>query len=447
MDLVNTHNRLLFIALSSLIIGVACTDEIVPEVFRPRNDHEAYLHSLEKASLLETALGHDWQEVAFSCFDQSIAVELPYTESFYIAKEKPSALAYTFAARRGEKIQVKVDLESNQHQRTFIDVFRIDTSSAQTQRLLIASADQDHRVLSFEPRRDAKYQLRIQPELLRGGKYHLTLLIGPSLEFPVLGANNHDIGSFFGDPRDGGRRKHHGIDIFARRHTPIVAPTDGYIRFVGERGLGGRVIWMRDQTRDMTLYFAHLQDLWAEEDTWVKAGDTLGTVGNTGNARTTPPHLHFGIYKNGPIDPYYFVAKKETGAKEIKGNLDWVGLLVRARHQANLSMLSNDTAYDVRLPKYQLLRILGCSGSRYRVEKPDGTLGLIHNRDVELLDQPIQPPPWRDTLTLFNHLHAGAVPIDNQVPKAKVKVLAKDTHHWYVQSENGHSGWILSTAP
>ena len=48
----------------------------------------------------------------------------------------------------------------------------------------------------------------------------------------------------------------------------------------------------------------------------VRVGDTLGFVGNTGNAKTTPPHLHFGIYtRGGAIDPLPFV--KQTKAIEF----------------------------------------------------------------------------------------------------------------------------------
>ena len=52
----------------------------------------------------------------------------------------------------------------------------------------------------------------------------------------------------------------------------------------------------------------------------MKAGQVIGTVGNTGNARTTPPHLHFGIYRNGPIDPFHFIAETDTVPDRIQGD-------------------------------------------------------------------------------------------------------------------------------
>ncbi|MDH3650456.1 MAG: M23 family metallopeptidase, partial [Saprospiraceae bacterium] len=255
-----------------LLQAYSCKEEIVPKAFHPRSDHEAYLHSLEEASLLEAALGRDWQQMAEQCLEHPVQINTPHQESFYFQETEAEANAYRFDARRGQKIQVNVDRENAGTMRLFIDLFRISTDDHTHVLTHIASSDQMKHRLAFEPRYDAMYILRIQPELLRGGRLHLSIVNVPSLEFPVENGDNQDIGSFFGDPRDGGRRKHHGIDIFAKRHTPILAPTDGYIRFAGERGLGGQVVWMRDRKRDMTLYFAHLQTIIVEDDTYVKMG-------------------------------------------------------------------------------------------------------------------------------------------------------------------------------
>jgi peptidoglycan LD-endopeptidase LytH len=114
----------------------------------------------------------------------------------------------------------------------------------------------------------------------------------------------------FGDPRDGGRRRHEGVDIFAKRGTPVLSASSGVVTRVGEGGLGGRVVWVWDPARSLLLYYAHLQEQLVSTGTRVRAGEPIGTVGNTGNARTTPPHLHFGIYRRGAgaIDPEAFIA-------------------------------------------------------------------------------------------------------------------------------------------
>jgi murein DD-endopeptidase MepM/ murein hydrolase activator NlpD len=114
---------------------------------------------------------------------------------------------------------------------------------------------------------------------------------------PVLGASRQSIISLYGDARDGGKRRHEGIDIVAPRGTLIVAPSDGVITSVGYNSLGGKVIWMNDAKRKHSYYFAHLDSQMVTAGMIIKQGDTLGTVGNTGNAKRTRAHLHFGIYQ------------------------------------------------------------------------------------------------------------------------------------------------------
>jgi murein DD-endopeptidase MepM/ murein hydrolase activator NlpD len=101
----------------------------------------------------------------------------------------------------------------------FFIIYRV-TGESIKEWVLVASANEKEKRLAFEPRQDAKYVVRLQPELLRGGQYTVTIRNVASLAFPVSDKNRHSIGSKFGAPRDGGRRKHNGVDIFAPRHTP-----------------------------------------------------------------------------------------------------------------------------------------------------------------------------------------------------------------------------------
>src|SRR5665811_2381303 len=82
------------------------------------------------------------------------------------------------------------------------------------------------------------------------------------------------------------------------------------------KGLGGKQVWLRDRERGNSLYYAHLDSIIAVFGRTVSPGDTLGLVGNTGNARTTPPHLHFGIYNRGAVNPlpYVYETKKPDTA-------------------------------------------------------------------------------------------------------------------------------------
>jgi peptidoglycan LD-endopeptidase LytH len=100
-------------------------------------------------------------------------------------------------------------------------------------------------------------------------------------------------------------RKHEGIDIFAKKGTPVLSATEGIVTSMGVNELGGQVVWVMGPDGQFH-YYAHL-DRFADvaRGTRVQPGTVLGTVGNTGNAKTTPPHLHYGVYTNsGPINPY-----------------------------------------------------------------------------------------------------------------------------------------------
>ena len=131
--------------------------------------------------------------------------------------------------------------------------------------------------------------------------------LSKSLAFPVAGKKSN-VGSFWGARRDGGRRKHKGIDIFARKGTPVVAICDGTIVTKDHTPIGGKTLWLKSEDHSLTAYYAHLDKQRVSEGQHVRKGQVIGTVGNTGNARTTPSHLHFGIYTTkGPVNPYPYV--------------------------------------------------------------------------------------------------------------------------------------------
>ena len=116
-----------------------------------------------------------------------------------------------------------------------------------------------------------------------------------ALLIPVAGVRVAQVADTWGAARDGGR-SHEGQDIFAPRGTPIYAATPGYVYRIDTRDRGGRVVFVAG-AGGRRYYYAHLED-WADiaEGMYVTTETVLGYVGNSGNAVTTPPHLHFGIY-------------------------------------------------------------------------------------------------------------------------------------------------------
>lgn len=135
--------------------------------------------------------------------------------------------------------------------------------------------------------------------------WELSQLPRPSgLAMPVQGVRANQVADTFGAPR-GRDRKHEGVDIFAKRGTPILSSTRGLVIGVREGGLGGRQVWVLGPAQERH-YYAHLED-WAPgmaRGRVVEAGDVLGFVGDSGNAKGTPPHLHYGVYgEGGAYDP------------------------------------------------------------------------------------------------------------------------------------------------
>ena len=111
-------------------------------------------------------------------------------------------------------------------------------------------------------------------------------------------------------------KAHLGTDFGARRGTPILAAAEGRVIFSGRQGGYGNVIKIRHKDGYVTLY-AHQSRLKAKVGQHVSQGQVIGYVGTTG--RSTGPHLHFGLYKNGrAIDPMRMV-KFSTGGLTGKG--------------------------------------------------------------------------------------------------------------------------------
>jgi murein DD-endopeptidase MepM/ murein hydrolase activator NlpD len=131
----------------------------------------------------------------------------------------------------------------------------------------------------------------------------------PHLPVPVQGVTARQLASSWAAPRPGGRR-HEGIDIFARRDTPVLSTTRGIVVRRGSNDLGGNVVIVLGPGGHRH-YYAHLARFAdASIGEWVEAGHIIGYVGNSGNARATAPHLHYGIYTPaGAIDPHALLTR------------------------------------------------------------------------------------------------------------------------------------------
>jgi murein DD-endopeptidase MepM/ murein hydrolase activator NlpD len=135
-----------------------------------------------------------------------------------------------------------------------------------------------------------------------------------ALPVPVEGVKTRALRDTWNGARSEGR-KHQGIDIFAKRGTPVISSTEGIVMQIGTNRLGGLVVWVMGPGRQRH-YYAHL-DGYAEDveaGMRIEAGRVLGYVGDTGNAKGTPPHLHYGVYDiGGAINPFPLL-RANTGA-------------------------------------------------------------------------------------------------------------------------------------
>jgi peptidase M23-like protein len=126
--------------------------------------------------------------------------------------------------------------------------------------------------------------------------------------FPVVGVSGYgdSYGAFRGDVHG---KWHHGDDIFAALGAPVVAVANGTINRVGWHKRGGWRLWVRDAAANQ-FYYAHLSGYAPRvfHTRYVRAGDVLGFVGNTGDAFASPPHLHFEVH------PHQLLRLKYDGA-------------------------------------------------------------------------------------------------------------------------------------
>ncbi len=362
---------------AALAAGCAEVERVQHALFDTRTPRERYEAALDAAGLRTAALVQDWRAAAAQALAEAPAVSVPHVEEGSVARTEVAAFAVRVTVQRGQEVAFAFTLHGDTTSQVFLDAWQVTDSTGALRR--VAAADSGRRELVFEPRHAGDYVLRAQPELLRGGRFTLSLRLAPTLAFPVERGTNDDIGGAFGAPRDGGVRSHQGIDIFARRGTPALAASDAVVRRVGENGLGGRTVWLRDE-RGNGLYYAHLDSQAVTEGQVVRRGDTVGFVGNTGNARRTPPHLHFGVYRRGegPLDPTWFVRRLDATVPRLAADTGLLGRRgIAARSTDLLAAPAAGAPARDSVPRQGEVLVLAATGGWYRVRLEGGRTGFV----------------------------------------------------------------------
>ena len=145
------------------------------------------------------------------------------------------------------------------------------------------------------------------------------LLARGSLIVPVQGIEPSALRDTYEEQRGGGSRTHEALDIPAQRGTPVLSATGGRVLKLFDSKAGGKMVYAADSSERFILMYAHL-DSYAPglaEGQPLTRGQVIGTVGTTGNAPPSVPHLHFAIarsndvkvwWKGAPVNPYPLLA-------------------------------------------------------------------------------------------------------------------------------------------
>lgn len=362
--------------------------------FGPKTPREAYRKALVRSEAVSERDLALWDAAYAVAKTTPLSVNLPHREVLSPGTDlltSPQSLRLTAPPGRRVRIRAVGATAGPLSGPLFGELFLLAQGTAPNRPL--QSWDTLTREIVYETRRNRPEELVlvVQSPPRRAPTYELRITTEPVLLFPVRGKDERAIQSFWGAARDGGRRKHEGNDVFAPRGTELLAPTDGRITRVSNGGLGGKTVWLRDGKRGLRYYFAHLDEQLVTRGQYVERGDVVGTVGNTGNARTTPPHLHFGIYAKGAIDPYPFLRSSDAlppppqyplpapAAPPTAGEAATRGTDVPASGNHFLRLQpERDGAKIRRLDNGEAVTALGATGRFYRVLTGRGELGYVN---------------------------------------------------------------------
>jgi murein DD-endopeptidase MepM/ murein hydrolase activator NlpD len=432
----------LLLVLLALLSSCSKT-QTLSALFQKTTPHDDYARALDRAGLRTAALGQRWQAAAEQALRDSLVVPLPVLETGYFQAEQPTAASYRYQVKAGEQVHIRLTLPAGAAApQVFVDAFALAPGQRPTLLKWAATDTTTAGTLAYNYRADeaGQHLVRVQAELLAAGRYTLRLWRGPSLTtFPVQGRTDQAVGSFWGAARDGGARQHEGVDIFAPRGTPAVAAVAGTVTRVAETAIGGRVVWLTEAATGQHLYYAHLDRQLVQPGQQVRPGDVLGLVGNTGNARTTVPHLHFGIYQSGrgAVDPWPFLHRADpVPAGRPATTPNYLSQWVRARGRNSTSL----TLAGAPLPAAAPLRVLGQQAQRLRVQAPDGRLGYVAARAVAPA-QPLRRFALPAGVEIQAQPTAVAAALAAWPARTPVVVLGRAGSYALLRGPAGQEGW------
>jgi peptidoglycan LD-endopeptidase LytH len=233
---------------------------------------------------------------ALAALRTALAVVPPYQERGRLGPADAAALGYRVALHPGDTLRVTVD-------RPDIHLHAFHPGDADAAGAAPLARGRGDGLLEWVAESHGEVVVLLHGDG-PGALFTARIERSGDLVFPVAGRGPEDVIGHFLDLRDGGRRVHHGVDIAAPRGNPVRAVADGVIERVETTPVGGLTIRLVERRTGRVHYYAHLSGALVEAGQRVAPGQTIGGVGDTGNARNTPPHLHYAVFDGDAIlDP------------------------------------------------------------------------------------------------------------------------------------------------
>lgn len=368
----------------SLLVITAIVAAVLTYFYKPQyfdfiiqpSARKMYERNLEKSTVKLA----QWKALQQLALNDSLETGNSYSENIISNPDYVFSAGYTIDIAQGESVLATITTDSLKSS-WLLEAYDTSGNLLQT-----AVATDSTQVLRLANGNEQKVRIVVQSFLEQTDTTMLKIYKQPLLDFPLAGKGNNAIQSFWGVARDGGRRSHEGNDIFADRGHPVIAAADGRISSVRDRGLGGKQIWLQDQLTSSNHYYAHLDSQLVTPGQRVSRGDTIGLVGNTGNARTTPPHLHFGIYKSGgAVDPKPFIW--QIPIPENSAILTLSQKAIGSGAGANLRKQPDANGNLMRSIQNDTLTVLGNSNDWYHLRASDSLAGFAHKSVIQLIEE------------------------------------------------------------
>ncbi len=385
-----------------------------------------------------------WQRAGDEALRNPLPISDRYSEQVHVSADAPFVAVYRIDVDAPRTLQIVSTVARGAEGGLVIDVLRGGASDARP----LASFGPTLQNRRWPVPTAGTYRLRVQSTIGARGGFGFTFAERRVLDFPVATTATDSVRSLFGVDRDGGARQHHGIDIFAARGTSILAAADGLITRVGTSPRGGLHIWHSalDAGGESigSLYYAHLETVNVSPGTRVSRGEVIGAVGNSGNAISTPPHLHFGWYRRfyGPTDPLPMVGNSQAPSPSSLAGHGLPRWLAVAGTVLN-RRAGPGTGFEITGTQRagELVQVAGTSGAWARLIDADGSTSFVAS---ELL----APPEARVTTLsadgdLLTEPVSGAPQIVSLLVGEQVAVLGTWGGYRLLRSAVGRLGWML----